>query len=141
MAIFTTAPGIDELTGKFSQKDRIVMRKKQFKYPNGKIFCCGPKEAFAREKRDYKRSPRTPDEQVQYEKWTAVCQEASRIAKDVNHPRYQEMVERHAAQLKGQPDPVLGKKRICQFGNFVRAVLIREERFKIVNLAEFACCN
>ena len=37
-----------------------------------------------------------------------------------------EMVERHAAQLRGKPDPVLGKKRICQFGNFVRAVLIHE---------------
>jgi len=30
------------------------------------------------------------------------------------------------AQLKGTPDPVLGKKRICQFGNFIRAVLIHE---------------
>jgi hypothetical protein len=79
MAIFTTAPGIDELTGKFSQKDRIVMRKKQFKYPNGKIFGCGPKEAFARDKRDYKRSPRTEAEEVQHARWTAVCQEASRI--------------------------------------------------------------
>ena len=68
----------------------------------------------------------TPAEQAQYERWKAVCQEASRIAKDPNHPRYQEMVERHAAQLRGKPDPVLGKKRICQFGNFVRAVLIHE---------------
>ena len=30
------------------------------------------------------------------------------------------------AQLKGAPDPVLGKKKICQFGNFIRAVLIHE---------------
>ena len=36
------------------------------------------------------------------------------------------MVDRHMAQLKGKPDPVLGKKRICQFGNFVRAVLCHE---------------
>ena len=126
MAIFTTAPGIDELTGKFSQKDRIVMRKKQFKDPNGKIFGCGPKEAFARDKRDYKRSPRTKAEEVQHARWTALCQEASRIEHDPNHPRYQEMVERHLAQLKGQPDPVLGKKRICQFGNFIRSVLSHE---------------
>ena len=102
------------------------MRKKQFKYPNGKIFGCGPKEAFARDKRDYKRSPRTPAEEVQHARWTALCQEASRIEHDPNHPRYQEMVERHMAQLKGQPDPVLGKKRICQFGNFIRSVLSHE---------------
>ena len=126
MAQFTTSAGIEDLTGMLNKKDRIVMRKKQFKYPNGKIFCCGPKEAFAREKRDYKRSPRTPDEQVQYEKWTAVCQEASRIEHDATHPRHQEMVERHAAQMEGKPDPVLGKKRICQFGNFIRSVLSRE---------------
>ncbi len=126
MAIFTTAPGIDDLTGKFSKIDRIVMRQKKYTYPDGKVFGYGPKEAFARDKRDYKRSPRTPAEQVQYEKWKAVCAEASRIEKDVNHPRYQEMVERHMAQLKGKPDPVLGKKRICQFGNFVRAILCHE---------------
>ena len=30
------------------------------------------------------------------------------------------------AQLEGAPDPVLGKKQICQFGNFIRAVLIHE---------------
>ena len=128
MAIFTTAPGIDDVTGKFSKKDRIVMRKKQFKYPNGKIFGCGPKEAFARDKRDYKRSPRTEAEEVQHARWTALCQEASRIEHDPNHPRYQEMVERHLAQLKGQPDPVLGKKRICQFGNFIRSVLSHESK-------------
>jgi hypothetical protein len=81
---------------------------------------------YGQDKRDYKLNPRTPAEQVQYEKWKAVCQEASRIAKDPTHPRYQEMCARHMAQLKGKPDAVLGKKRICQFGNFVRAVLSHE---------------
>lgn len=102
------------------------MRKKEWHYPDGRVFGCGPKEVYDQAKRDYKRNPRTPAEQVQYEKWKAACQEASRIAKDPNHPRYQEMVTRHMAQLKGTSDPVLGKKSICQFGNFVRAVLVRE---------------
>lgn len=126
MAHFTTEAGIDDLTGKFSKHSRLVMRQKQWHYPDGRVFGCGPKEVYSQDKRDYKCNPRTPAEQVQYEKWKATCQEASRIAKDPNHPRYQEMVDRHAAQLRGKPDPVLGKKRICQFGNFVRAVLARE---------------
>ena len=67
----------------------------------------------------------TPAEQAQYEKWVAVCREAKRITKDPTHPRYAEMVSRHAAQLRGNPEPAIGK-RICMFGNFVRAVLIRE---------------
>ena len=127
MARFTTEAGIDDLTGKFSKHSRLVMRQKEWHYPDGRIFGYGPKEMYGQEKRDYKRDPRTPAEQAQYERWKAVCQEASRIAKDPNHPRYREMVERHAAQLRGKPDPVLGKKRICQFGNFVRAVLIHEQ--------------
>ena len=61
MAIFTTAAGIEDLTGKLSKEDRIVMRQKQYRLPNGKIIKCGPKEAFARDKRDYKRSPRTEE--------------------------------------------------------------------------------
>lgn len=126
MARFTTEAGIDDLTGKFSKHSRLVMRKKEWHYPDGRVFGCGPKEVYDQAKRDYKRNPRTPAEQVQYEKWKAACQEASRIAKDPNHPRYQEMVTRHMAQLKGTSDPVLGKKSICQFGNFVRAVLVRE---------------
>ena len=126
MAHFTTEAGIDDLTGKFNKHSRLVMRQKQWHYPDGRVFGCGPKEVYSQDKRDYKRNPRTPAEQVQYDKWKATCQEASHIAKDPNHPRYQEMVDRHAAQLRGKPDPALGKKRICQFGNFVRAVLARE---------------
>ena len=71
MAIFTTSAGIEDLTGKLNQTDRIVMRQKTFRLPNGKIIKRGPKEAFARDKRDYKRSPRTPAEQVQRDKWAA----------------------------------------------------------------------
>lgn len=126
MAQFTTEAGIDGLTGKFNKHSRFVMRQKEWHYPDGRVFGQGPKEVYAFEPRDYKRNPRTPAEQAQYDKWVAVCREASRIAKDPTHPRYQEMYERHMAQLKGKPDPVLGKKRICQFGNFVRAVLIHE---------------
>ena len=84
MAQFTTEAGIDGLTGKFSKHSRLVMRQKEWHYPDGRVFGCGPKEVYAYEKRDYKRDPRTPAEQAQYERWKAVCQEASRIAKDPN---------------------------------------------------------
>lgn len=103
------------------------MRRKKWRYPDGRVFGYGPKEIYSQEVRDYKRKPRTAAEEVQHKKWTFVCQEASRITKDASHPRYSEMVMRHAAQLKGKPDPVLGKRRICQFGNFVRSVLLHEQ--------------
>ena len=50
MAKFTTAAGIEDLTGKLSKEDRIVMRQKKYRLPNGKIIKCGLKEAFARDK-------------------------------------------------------------------------------------------
>ena len=125
MAQFETSAGIDGITGKFNKHTRLTMRQKKWHYPDGRVFGCGPKEVYAQETRDYKRNPRTPAEQVQYEKWTAACKEASRITKDSTHPRYNEMISRHSAQLRGEPDSVVGK-RICQFGNFVRAVLIHE---------------
>lgn len=128
MAKFETSAGIDDLVGQFDKVSGLTMRRKAWRYPDGKIFGYGPKEMYKLNDRDYKHNPRTPGEQVQYEKWTALCQEASRIEHDPNHPRYQEMVERHLAQLKGQPDPVLGKKRICQFGNFIRSVLSHESK-------------
>lgn len=126
MAIFTTSAGIEDLTGKLNQTDRIVMRQKKFRLPDGKIIKRGPKEAFARDKRDYKRSPRTPAEQVQNSKWQTVCQEASRIMHNAGHPRYKELYERWIRQANGQADPVIGKRIIAQFGNFVRAILLRE---------------
>lgn len=126
MAIFTTAPGIDDLTGKFNKKDRIVMRQKTFRFPDGKIIKCGPKEAFARNTRDYKRSPRTNAEETQYRKWKAACKEASCIIHDTRHPRYKELYERWINQAKGHADPVTGKRMIAQFGNFVRVILLKE---------------
>ena len=126
MAIFTTAAGIEDLTGKFNKQDRIVMRQKTFRLPNGKIIKRGPKEAFARDKRDYKHSPRTAAEEIQNSKWQAVCQEASRIIHDAGHPRYAELQERWIRQANGHRDPVTGKRIIPLFGNFVRAVLSHE---------------
>ena len=126
MAHFETSAGIDNLVGKFDKHSRLTMRRKTWKYPDGTIFGYGPNEMFGQKKRDYNQNPRTPAEEVQNDKWTAACQEASRLTKDPTHPRYQEMVSRHAAQLRGKPDPVVGKKRICQFGNFVRSVLSKE---------------
>ena len=126
MAIFTTSAGIEDLTGKFSRKERIVMRQKRFRLPNGKIIKYGPKEAFSRDKRDYKYAPRTEAETIQNNKWRAVCQEASRITHNTEHPRYAELYERWINQAKGHRDPVTGKRVIAQFGNFVRAVLIKE---------------
>ena len=126
MAQFTTAAGIDDLTGKLSRTDRIVMRQKKYRFPNGKIIKYGPKEAFARDKRDYKRSPRTKAEEVQNGKWKEACQEASCIIHDVGHPRYAELYERWLHQANGHGDPVTGKRVIAQFDNFVRSVLIHE---------------
>ena len=126
MAQFTTAAGIEDLTGKLSQRDRITMRQKTFRLPNGKIIKRGPKEAFARDKRDYKRAPRTPAEEVQHTKWQETCQEGSRITHNPDHPRYDELYQRWLRQANGHPDPVTGKRIIAQFGNFVRVILLQE---------------
>ena len=126
VAQFETSAGIEGITGKLNKRQSLTSRQKHFHYPDGRIFGCGPKEVYEQQQRDFKRNPRTPAEEAQYQRWTAACREAALITKDPNHPRYAEMVSRHASQLDGQPDPVLGKKRICQFSNFVRAVLIHE---------------
>lgn len=126
MAKFTTAAGIEDLTGKLSTKDRIVMRQKQFRLPDGTIIKRGPKEAFARDKRDYKSSPRTAAEEVQRNKWEVACQETSRIIHNVEHPRYAELHERWIRQAKGYADPVTGTRIIAQFDIFVRLILLRE---------------
>ena len=39
MAIFTTAAGIEDLTGKLSKEDRIVMRQKKYRLPAEGGFC------------------------------------------------------------------------------------------------------
>lgn len=126
MAKFETSAGIDDLAGKFDKHSRLTMRRKAWKYPDGRIFAYGPKEMYSQDKRDYKQNPRTPAEQAQYTKWTEVCREASKIAKDAAHPRHAEMVARFEAQLYGKPDPVIAPKRIGQFGNFIRSVLMHE---------------
>ena len=126
MAQFETSAGIEDITGKLNKRQSLIMRQKHWRYPDGRIFGCGPKEVYKQNARDFKRNPRTPAEEAQHQRWIAACREASRITKDPNHPRYQEMVSRHTSQLNGNPDPLLGTKRICQFGNFVRAVLIHE---------------
>ena len=126
MAKFTTAAGIEDLTGKLSTKDRIVMRQKKFRLPDGTIIKYGPKEAFARDKRDYKRSPRTAAEEVQNNKWKTACQETSRIIHDIGHPRYKELYERWIRQAKGHADPVTGKRIIGQCDVFVRIILLKE---------------
>lgn len=125
MAIFETSAGIDGITGKLDKRSRLTMRQKQWKYPDGRVFGYGPKEVYSQDKRNFKRHPRKGAEKAQHSRWTEACQEASRITKDPDHPRYEEMIRRHAAQLNGTADPAIGKQ-ICQFGNFVRAILVRE---------------
>ena len=126
MAQFKAIDPVEGLTGKWSGKSTIVMRRKSYKYPDGRVFAEGPNEAYTKKKRDYKRSPRTAAEQAQFDKWTSVCKEASSITHDPHHPRFDEMQARFAAQLEGEAEAKIGK-RIIQFANFVRAVLMREE--------------
>ncbi len=133
MAQFETSAGIEKLTGKLAKKSSTTTRQKTWHYPDGRIFGYGPKEVFCPDKRDYTRHPRKGEEAKQHQRWTAACREASRITKDASHPRYKEMCARHEAQLYGKPDPLLGKKRICQFGNFVRTILVREQKEHSVN--------
>jgi len=125
MAQFETIDAIEKLTGKLSRNDRTVMRQKKYSI-NGKTVGLGPKEAYNKEKRDFKRKPRRGDEAMLHERWTEVCRQATAIIHDENHPRYQELYERWVAQIEGKTDALLGKKRILQFPNFVRSVLIHE---------------
>ena len=125
MAQFETIDAIEKLTGKMSRTDRTVMRQKKYKI-NGKIVGMGPKEAFNKEKRDFRRKPKKGAEAAQNERWTAVCHEAKTIIGNEHHARYKELHDRWEAQISGKPDAALGKKRILQFPNFVRSVLSHE---------------
>ena len=134
MAHIKTIDGVNYSKGAISKKrvqgvDRFTCTKtKEIHNPfTGEVLAYGPNEMFTQHYRNYQTAPLTTAEQEQREKWTAVCQLASCIEKDHNHPRYQEMVNRYSAQFSGQPDPLLGKKRICQFGNFIRSVLSHEQ--------------
>ena len=49
MAKFETSAGIDDLVGKFDKKSRLTMRRKAWKYPDGRIFGYGPKEIIKAE--------------------------------------------------------------------------------------------
>ena len=93
---------------------------------NGKIVGMGPKEAFNKEKRDFRRKPKKGAEAAQNERWTAVCHEAKTIIGNEHHARYKELHDRWEAQISGKTDAALGKKRILQFPNFVRSVLSHE---------------
>ena len=128
MANFETSAGIDSLTGKLNSRERIVMRQKKYRLPSGRIIKLGPKEAYVKERRDYKRSPLTANETAQKELWTEVCREGSRIVHDENHPRYSELYDRWIAQATGKSDPVTGKRCIARFINFVCAILLREKQ-------------
>ena len=128
MSQFETSAGIDSITGKLNSKERIVMRQKKYRLPSGRIIKLGPKEAYVKERRDYKRSPLTEKEKAQKELWTEVCREGSRIVHDENHPRYSELYDRWIAQATGKSDPVTGRRYIARFINFVCAVLLREKQ-------------
>ena len=128
MSQFETSAGIDSLTGKLNSRERIVMRQKKYRLPSGRIIKLGPKEAYVKERRDYKRSPLTANETAQKALWTEVCREGSRIVHDENHPRYSELYDRWIAQATGKSDPVTGKRSIARFINFVCAVLLREKQ-------------
>lgn len=104
------------------------MRQKKYRLPSGRIIKLGPKEAYVKERRDYKRSPLTEKEKAQKALWTEVCREGSRIVHDENHPRYRELYDRWLAQANGKSDPVTGRRYIARFINFVCAILLREKQ-------------
>ena len=125
MAIFIPTRFFRNLTGRLSGKSKIMTRLKKY-YFKGKLIHEGPHEAYVKERRDYKRHPMTTGELLQREKWTYACREGTRIAHDVSHPRYAELHERWERMQAGKEDAVFGKRQFTQFGNFVRAVLLRE---------------
>lgn len=131
MAVAELSPGIDEIRGKLNSTSGITMRVKKYKDDRGRIIACGPQEVFERRSRDYKRSPRTPAEQAQANKWREVCRAASVIIKDENHPRYAELRARWNAQFNGGCDSFLNEGRTDKviygmFPVFVRMVLLNE---------------
>lgn len=127
MAQFDPISHIENLTGKLSSTDRTVMRRKKFRHPvTGKVIKYGPHEAFPREKRDFKKSPRKPAEAAQFSKWTAACRLSTLILHDPTHPRYDELHQRWLRQLDGHPDPLTGQTLITKFGCFINSVLMHE---------------
>ena len=131
MAVAELSPGLESLRGKLARKSGMLMRFKVYKDDEGHVIKVGPQEYFRRDRRDYKRSPRTAAEAAQASIWKEVCREASVIIKDKNHPRYAELRERWNAQFKGGCDAFLNEGRTEKviygmFPVFVRMVIMKE---------------
>jgi len=136
MARAELSPGIDSLSGKLAKKSGMQMRFKRFRDDNKRVIRVGPQEFFHRDRRDYKRSPRTAAEKAQAAIWTEVCREASAIIKDKEHPRYAELRVRWNAQFNGGCDEFLNEGRTEKvvygmFPVFVRMVLLKEKKMVI----------
>jgi len=130
MALYVPSEGLGHFTGALSKKKENVRltttRRKHIKDPlTGETIALGPKEIYFQERRDYDEHPLSANEKRARANWRVTCREAPAIINDKSHPRYMELYQRWRAQLHGNPEPAIGK-RICQFGNFVRAVLIHE---------------
>ena len=133
MAVADLSPGIEKVRGKLAGMSGMQMRVKQYKDDEGHVIKEGPQEYFRRNKRDYKRSPRTAAEEAQASLWKEVCREASAIVKDKSHPRYAELRGRWNAQFNGGCDAFLneGRKNKVVYGMFpvfVRMVLMKERK-------------
>lgn len=131
MAVAELSPGLESLSGKLARKSGMQMRFKTYKDDTGHVIKYGPQEFFRRDKRNYKRSPRTPAEEAQANIWREVCRAASVIIKDKNHPRYAELRARWNAQFNGGCDVFLNEGRTEKvvygmFPVFVRMVLLKE---------------
>ena len=133
MSRVTLSPGIDIWRGKVSGKSGMTMRIKSYRDDEGHIVKMGPQEYYRKDKRDYKRHPRSAKEEAQRLVWQEVCRAASVIIKNKNHPRYAELRERWNAQFKGGCDAFLNegrteKKIYGMFPVFVRMVLLKERK-------------
>lgn len=131
MAVAELSPGIESLRGKLTGRSGMQMRFKVYKDDEGHTIKVGHQEYFRRNRRDYKRSPRTAAEEAQAAIWKTVCREASAIIKDKTHPRYAELRARWNAQFNGGCDAFLNEGRTEKvvygmFPVFVRMVLLKE---------------
>ena len=120
MAQFETIDEITKWTGKSSRSGRYVARQKVYKHPDGRVIGLGPKEMYEKERRDYKRHPRTGAEQQQAGRWQAACQLAMEIRNNPEHPRYAALHDAWLAQLDSN-------KPIRQFENYLRSILSKEQ--------------
>ena len=125
MANFEPIKLLRNLTGRLCGKSQVITRRKRFGLLSGKLIKEGPHEAYLKERRDYKRKPLTEGERRQREQWTNVCRAATAIVHNKNHPRYAELYDRWQRIQQGEADEVMGKRTFVQFGNFVRAVLLK----------------